>query len=94
METRHQLVLDEPREISLRVNLSIYSFLLYAAICSGVVIAFFHIRHRSTKLPQPQTREPRWVTQLVLDSEYREIMAEIRVRELAIGRSSSIRDRV
>jgi hypothetical protein len=89
LETRHQLVLDEPREISLVVPLSIYSIAIYFAICSGIVIILLHIRPRPTPLPEPQTREPRWITQLYLDLEYKEIMADIKMRELAIGKISS-----
>jgi hypothetical protein len=89
LETRHQLILDESGEINLGVYLSIYSFLLCAAICSGVAISLFYIRNRPTKLPGPQPSEPRWVSQLALDLEYKQIMAEIRTRELAIGKISS-----
>jgi hypothetical protein len=90
LKTRKMLVLDDLREMRLGVYISIYSFVLYAALFSGVVAMLFFIRPRPTPPPEPRPSEPRWITQLSLDVEYEQIMAEIKMRELTIGKSSSM----
>jgi hypothetical protein len=87
LETEHEFTFDGANDMSFGVYLSIYSLALYAIACFAFVMLLLFLRPRIA--PRPKEAQPPIVTQLSLEMEYEEIMSEIRMRELALGKDPS-----